>query len=152
MKTHLASVAVWKRISIALTALVVICIGGWYVWYLCFSAEQFRDAIVRGDFRRAEKMWRRGARVAAGDPYGEFMRIRDRLQAVNGVEVTEWKLGKLQILNGYFALVDIKAPDAQVVIGLTWESGRWLLKTDAPPVPSYVKQSIEPKGAVKGSN
>ena len=87
--------------------------------------------------------------MPAGDPYGDFMQILGRLRAVNGVKVTDWKVGKAQILNSYFALVDIQAPDAQVGIGLTWEGGRWLLKTDAPSVPSYVKRSVEPKGAIQ---
>jgi len=80
------------------------------------------------------------------------MRIRDRLRAVDGLEVTQWKIGKLQILNSYFALADIKALDAQMGIGLTWEGGRWLLKSDSPSIPSCVKESIEPKGSFQGSN
>jgi len=155
MKTAFRNSPVWKGIIIAFVALVVLCVVSWYLWFSMFSAQQLRDAVERGDFRRAERIWNRGARALREDPYAQLMRIRDRLQAVDGVRVTEWKIGKLQPINGtnrYFALLDVQLPDAQVGIGLAWEGRRWSLKTEMPNLPSYVKASVDLNSGAKWSS
>ena len=126
--------------------MVGVAIYAGYLWLRPFPAEQFRNAMERRDFERAGKLWRNGVGASATDPYAQFMRIKDRFEAVNGVRVTAWKVGKLQTVNETnrcFGLLDIEDSGGnQFGIGLEWQGARWLLKTDNSPVPDYVRQSL----------
>jgi hypothetical protein len=136
------------RIVCLLLGCVAICAG--YLWLRPVPAEKFRIAMERHDFDQAEKLWNKGVRVPATDPYAQFMRIKQRLQAVNGVQVTAWKVGRLQTINEtnrYFGLLDLQDSGGdQLGIGLEWQGVKWVLKTDNPQVPPYVRQSLDGGG------
>jgi hypothetical protein len=65
-----------------------ILFGGYYLWYRSYVAAQFRAAMERKDYARAERLWSRGVPARPTDPHAQFMRIRDRLKTVNGVRIT----------------------------------------------------------------
>ncbi len=139
-----------KRFGIASLLLLFVSICGGYFWMRSLRTEQFRNAVELHDFDQAEKLWKRGVRVTDDDPFSQFMRVRDRLQAFPGVQVTAWKVGKLQTINAtnrYFGLLDIQESNGnQFGIGLEWHGEKWVLKTDNPQVPSYVRQSLDGGG------
>jgi hypothetical protein len=139
-----------KRFGIICLLLACVAMYAGYLWLRPVPAEQFQIAIELHDFDQAEKLWNKGVRVAKTDPYAQFMRVKDRLQAVDGVQVTAWKVGKLQTLNEtnrYFGLLDMLDSDGnQFGIGLEWQGMKWVLKTDNPQVPAYVRQSLNGGG------
>jgi hypothetical protein len=100
------------------------------------------------DFGRADKLWNRGIRLPATDPYAQFMRIKDRIQAVRGVQVTGWTVGKLQTINQTnrcYALLDVQDSGGEFSsfgMGLEWQAENWMLKTN-PFLPSYVMQCVD---------
>lgn len=100
----------------------------------------------RHDFEQAEKLWNKGIQVSASDPYAQFMRVKDRLQSVSGLQVTDWKVEKLQVndkTKRYFGLIDIyDSAGNQFGIGADWQGEKWLLRTDNPQVPAYVRESL----------
>ena len=110
-------------------------------------AEQFLYAMEQRDFARAERLWKRGVMLPTSDPYGQFMQIKDRLDRVNGVQVTNWTVGKLQKINEtnrYYGLLDIQDSSGEFDrfgVGLEWRDEKWFLK-DNPLLPLYVKECV----------
>lgn len=137
----------WRVFGLVLLLIASSIIYGGFSWWRSCSANQFTVAIERHDFGRAEQLWKRGIRTPASNPYGQFMRVKDRLRAVSGIQVTEWSVGKLQTINGcnrYFALLDVQdsAKGSHFGIGLEWQREKWVLKTDNPDVPPYLRNIL----------
>jgi hypothetical protein len=134
-----------KGFRIAL--LLLVCVGIYAAvsrWWLP-PANEFRKAMERGDFVQAEKLWKRGVLASTTDPYAQFMRIRDRIQAVSDTKIESWKVLRLQTINEtnrYFGEFDIQDPTARFGVGLIWEGEKWELKPDYPELPPYVKRCL----------
>jgi hypothetical protein len=125
-------------------------VSGWFVWFRFVSTEQFRNAMERRDFGRAERLWNFGVFAPDGDPYIEFMRVIERLEAVKEVQVQNYYVRRTpagDISDRYIGTLNIhesgKGSTKEFGVAMEWKGQKWSLKIDHELLPSYVKQSLE---------
>ena len=65
------------RISVVLCALMVLAMGSWWMWRVCYSAGQLRAANEAGDAAKVCRLLGWGA--GSGPPCGKQSKIRFRV-------------------------------------------------------------------------
>jgi len=102
----------------------------------------------RHDWQTAETIWKWGVYAPSNDAYIEFMRIRDRLESVDGVHVWPYHVRtSVTRDDAYIASLDVRRVQGNNTnsfdIALLWKDGIWRLLIDPGTYPSYVMQSLE---------
>jgi len=138
-----------RIIAIAFVSLLGVSAISWLVWFRFVSTEQFRTAMERRDFRRAEKLWNWGVYAPANDPYIEFMRVLDRLRSITGVQVLHYTVRRTSPVYGtnrFTGSLDIsekgEGKTKELGVSLRWDGQKWLLIIDHEFLPPYVKKSL----------
>lgn len=138
-------------IKICLTLLLIACAALgfiWFVWREFYSAEQFSRAIERGNYKKADQLWRFGVRSRGNDPYVGFRQIIDEILATKSVKVSliSYTVRKISSINGierYFGNVSLRQESGSNVIKFSisahWSMNKWEL-VDFQAVPNYVNE------------
>lgn len=140
------------RVGVGLFLAGLLAVCSYWVWQMSF-ADRNRGA-SQVDASAAKPHGEGVGETPRADWATALGRVRELLQAQPGVTIGDWRTGALGSINGtnrYFALLDVHDAERGIAfgLGLEWQGERWVLRTESPLLPEYVRRVVEASGEMR---